>query len=161
MQTVLATGRRNMVRRKNKQLRLIKMLLWTLGVLVVALVAVLIINFATKGEDASAQEIAQLYETAEYVPGVSIGGVDVSGMMYEEASVIPELLTMAGSATDGVNITIDVNGTQYTYSADELGITSNYSQVLEQAMRFWQRGLRLEDKGRKSTSQGMREWISR
>ena len=47
---------------------------------------------------------------------------------------------MAGSATDGVEIIIDVNGTQYTYSPEELGITSNYSQVLEQAMRYGNEG---------------------
>ena len=100
----------------------------------------MIINFATKGQDTAQQDLEQLYETAEYVPGVSIGGVDVSGMMFEEASTIPELLTMAGSATDGVEIIIDVNGTQYTYSPEELGITSNYSQVLEQAMRYGNEG---------------------
>ncbi len=134
------TGRRKMVTRKSRQIKLMRTLFWTLGVLVVALIAVLIINFATKGQDTSQQDLEQLYETAEYVPGVSIGGVDVSGMMFEEASTIPELLTMAGSATDGVEVIIDVNGTQYTYSPEELGITSNYSQVLEQAMRYGNEG---------------------
>ena len=125
-----------MVTRKSRQTKLMKRLLWTLGVLVIALVAVLVINAATKGQDKSEQELQQLYETAEYVAGVSIGGVDVSGMMYEDVSTMPELLSKAGSATDGVNISISVDGTQYTYSAAELGITSNYSQVLEQAMRY-------------------------
>lgn len=113
-----------------------KMLFWTLGVLIVALVAVLIINFATKDTSKTDVEIQQLLETGEFVTGVSIAGVDVSGMKYEEASTIPELLSKSGSATEGVNITIDVEGREIVYSADKLGITSNFTKILEQAMRF-------------------------
>jgi len=129
-----------MVKRKNKQTKLMRKLFWILGVLVVALVAVLIILLATGESEQAEQEVEQLYETAEYVTGVSIAGVDVSGLMFGDASTNSELLTIAGSATDNVNFTIDVDGVEYTFSAVELGITSNYAQVLEEAMRYGNTG---------------------
>ncbi len=129
-----------MAKRRSNNSKMMRNLLWALGVLIVALIVVMIIILATGGKDKTQHETEQLYETAEFVTGVSISGIDVSGMMYEEASTIPELLSIAGSATDNVNFTFNVDGKEISFSAAELGITSNFAQVLEEAMRFGNSG---------------------
>jgi len=133
-------------------------LFYVLGVLVVALVAVLIINAATGGgQEVAEQETQELYETAEYVTGVSIAGVDVSGMMFEQASTNGELLSFAASATDNVNLTFDVDGKEFIFSAVELGITSNFADVLEEALRYGnsENGLQMREERTTARESGM------
>ncbi|MBT3318175.1 MAG: hypothetical protein HN948_08950 [Clostridia bacterium] len=129
-----------MVKRKNKNSKLMRNLLWALGVLIVALIVVLIIILATGGKDEEQQKVEQLYETAEYVTGVSISGVDISGLMFDEANTKSELLSIAGSATDNVSFTFNVDGVQFSFTAEELGVTSNFAQVLEDAMLYGNSG---------------------
>ncbi len=76
--------------------------------------------------------------------GVSINGIDLSEMTKDAAanataSIEQDLLSK-------VQITIDVEGEQLNYNAQDLGITSDYSDILKQAVTFGHTGTLQERK---------------
>ncbi len=128
------------MRRRSSQANLMKILLLALGVLVVALIVVLILMLATGGSGDPEEKQLSLKENGKYLQGVSIGGVDVSGMTYAEASANQEIMSRAQTVSDGFTYSFTVNGTQHDYAAAELGLASNREKLLEDALYFGQVG---------------------
>lgn len=122
--------------RRMRQDKLMRTLFWTLGVLIVALIVALILMLATGGQQDTEEQRQKQIETGKYIQGVSIGGVDVSGMTYEQASANAEILAKAKAVEDGFTYTFTVNGKEVQYSAAALGITSNLNKALEEAMMY-------------------------
>ncbi len=128
------------MRRRSHQRDLMKILLLALGILVVALIVVLILMLATGGSGDPEEKQLNLKENGNYIDGVSIGGVDVSGLTFAEASANQEIQSRAQTIADGFSYSFTVNGKQYDYSAAELGLTSNREKLLEDALYFGQVG---------------------
>ena len=132
---------------------LMRILFLTLGVLVVALIVVLILMLATGGNgDADAQHEA-LIDSGHYVQGVSVGGVDVSGMKYADARANAQIQAKAEEVAAAFSYTFTVNGTEYTYSAEQLGLVSNIEQVLTDALEYGNEGTGAEIREQKATAQ--------
>lgn len=126
--------------RRSNQRNLMKILLLALGILVVALIVVLICMLAAGGSSDPAVKQLSLKEQGRYIDGVSIGGVDVSGQTFEEASANPEIKSRAQAIADSFSYSFTVNGKQYDFAGAELGLVSNREKVLEEALYFGQVG---------------------
>ncbi len=128
------------MRKRSSQARLIKIMLLALGILVVALIAVLIMMLANQGSGDPEEQQVNLKENGTYIDGVSIDGIDVSGMTYAQARANEDIKTRAQALTDGFEYTINVHDTQYVYTSAALGLTSNRELILEEALYYGQVG---------------------
>lgn len=81
--------------------------------------------------------VGQVYDGLA-VEGVSVQGIDISGMDKEQA------LAAASNAPDAllseVEITVDFDGEIVTFNAEELGLTTDYEDVVSQALAFGNTG---------------------
>ncbi len=125
--------------KKAENIRLMKLLMLALGVLVVALIVVLIVMLAGGGSSGEDKENA-FVEEHKYLNGVSVGGVDISGLTFDEAAANAQLQALGKQTEDGFSYTFTVNGKEYTFTAADLGITSNLLPVLQEAMLYGQYG---------------------
>ncbi len=128
-----------MMPRRADNRKLIKMLILALGVLIVALVVVLIIMLAQGGNTGEDKQEA-FVESNKYLNGISVAGVDISGLTYDEALANPELAGLAKQAEDGFSYTFTVNGKPFTFTAADIGATSGFSHTLQEAMLYGQYG---------------------
>ena len=126
--------------RRASQNKLMNILFLMLGVLIIALIVVLIIMLATGNTTGTNAQDEQLKKSSRYVDGVSVAGVDVSGMSYAKALASEDIQAAAQEIIDGFTYTFSVNGTEYTYSAEELGITSDVELVLLDALYYGNEG---------------------
>ena len=126
--------------RKARYDQLMRRLFLLLGVLVVVLIVVLILLLATGSPGNIEDKETQLKETGTYINGISIADVDVSGMSYAEASANADILAKARGVVDAFNYSFTVDGQEYSFTADELGITSDLDQVLVEALHYGQIG---------------------
>lgn len=114
-----------------KKMRIV--LLVVFAVLVLAFVAVGMIFLNEKD-----QEIVRVIESGTALTGISVNGVDISGMTSEQAkdatADIPQALL------DDVQISLDVNGEIYTYDADAFSVSTDYQEVLVQAIAYGHTG---------------------
>jgi vancomycin resistance protein YoaR len=132
----------------NKKLKIF--LIASAGVLVVALavVAVLLLGGSAVEED----RIERVMEYGTVLTGVSVGGVDISGMTADEAyaataGVEPGALAKAA-------VTIDLDGQTLSYDAAVFGFTSDYGDMMKQAVAYGHTGS-FED--RKAAADAARE----
>jgi hypothetical protein len=124
--------------KKADHIKLMKLLLLALGVLVVALIVVLILLLSGgKGDEARQNAFI---EEHTYLNGISVAGVDISGQTYAQAAANAQLLALGKQVEDSFSYSFTVNGKPYTFTAAELGITSNLLPVLEEAMLYGQYG---------------------
>ncbi len=132
---------------------MMRILFLALGVLVVALIVVLILMLATGGNnDPNAQHEA-LMESGRYVQGVTVDGVEVSGMTYAEAIANAQIQAKANETAAAFSYTFTVNGTSYTYSAEQLGLVSDIEQVLTEALEYGNIGTGAEMREQKAAAQ--------
>jgi vancomycin resistance protein YoaR len=128
------------MRRRSSQGNLIKILLLALGIFVVALIVVLILMLATQGSSDPAEQQINLKENGVYIEGISIDGIDVSGMTYAQAQMNEDIKARAQALEDSFTYAFTVHGAQQEYAAAELGLTSNRELILEEALYFGQVG---------------------
>ena len=139
--------------RRARQDRLMRILFLSLGVLVIALVVVLILMLATGNPANEDEQQEALIDSGRFVQGVSVAGVDVSGMTYGEASANEAIRGKADEAVDGFAYTFLVNGKEYNYGASELGLESNAEQVLMDALLYGNMGTGAEIREQKAAAQ--------
>jgi vancomycin resistance protein YoaR len=135
-----------MLRRANQQ-KLMKALFFTLGVLIVMLIVVLI--FIVTGTGSTEQQVAKAVESAKFVQGVSVAGIDVSGLKYDEAADNEQLKAKAGEAAGSFTYTFTVEDKVYTYTAEELGLKADIEKTLENAIKWGNVGTGDETKAQK------------
>lgn len=122
-----------------KQYQYFKALLLTFGVLVVSLIVVLILLFTGSALNTDERQ-GRFIETARFLPGISVEGVDVSGKSYEEALTDAQILARASAFEQSFTYSFNVVNTTHTFSAAELGLVANLEQVLKDAICFGQHG---------------------
>ena len=109
-----------------------KFLIISACVLVVALAASAVLLLAGEAH------IVRVMDYGTVLQGVSVGGIDISGMTEEEAleaaASIPEDLL------DQVEISIDIDGDIVTYEAEEIGVYTDYEEVITQALIYGRSG---------------------
>ncbi len=125
--------------RKAANTELMKRLLLALGVLVVALIVVLIIMLAGGGATSEERENAFIADHT-YLKGISVAGVDISGLTYDEAAANAQLKALGKQVEDNFSYTFTAGNQEYTLTAAQLGVTSNMLPVLEEAMLYGQYG---------------------
>jgi hypothetical protein len=72
-------------------MKLMKLLMLALGVLIVPLMLVLIVMLAGGGSTSEEKEDAFIADHT-YLSGISVAGVDISGLTYDEAAANPYIL---------------------------------------------------------------------
>ena len=114
----------------NKKLRVVLGVM--IGVLVLALsasVIFLVVNEQVNG---------RIMDSTDALQGVTVNGVDISGMDKQEA-----LEATAGVPDDVLSviaISFSVEGEEYSYSAQDLGITTDYETVIDEALKYGNTG---------------------
>lgn len=82
--------------------------------------------------------VVRVMDYGTVLQGVSVGGVDISGMTEEEAldttASIPEALLAA------VNISVDINGDIHQLTAEDIGVYTDYDDIMAQAIAYGHSG---------------------
>jgi vancomycin resistance protein YoaR len=117
---------------RTNQKRLRITLVATIGVLIVALV--LCIVFLT----VNAQVNDRIMNNSTALSGVSVGGVDISGMDMDEA--LAATVDVPSQLLSEVGVTFTVEGESYSYDAAQLGITTDYEDVVKKALLYGNTG---------------------
>ena len=82
--------------------------------------------------------VERVIDFGSVLNGISVNGVDISGMTEEEAreatSGIPSAMLKE------VEFTLDVNGEEHTYIADDFNVETDYENVMAQAVAYGRRG---------------------
>lgn len=121
-----------------KDLKRKKLFMWVgIGAAVVAVAVLLILIFS--GTFLSDEERRQkILETGTFYEGVSIEGVDVSGMKYAEAE--PLVKEKATALMEGLQLTYQVGENTYALSAGQMGAEADIAATLEEAMFYGREG---------------------
>ncbi len=119
--------------RRGRSQNMMKMLFMSLGVLVVMLIVVLIIVVTGEEQQQSVSEVA---EHTRFVQGVTVGGVNVSGLTVEQAMGNQQLIAKAQEAYQSFSYTFTVQGREFTYTAQQMGIAAGHEGALEQAIKW-------------------------
>lgn len=86
----------------------------------------------------SSTDAVRIVDFGTAIKGVSVGGVDISGMTKEQAIEATKPLEEALIA--GVKISLNVNGEVIEYTAADFGITTDYDSIISQALSFGHTG---------------------
>ena len=106
------------------------------GVLVVALAVAAVLLLG--GSSVEEGRIERVMEYGAVLKGVSVGGVDISGMTADEAfaataNVEPDALSQAA-------VTIDLDGETLNYDATVFGFETDYDAMMQQAIAYGHTG---------------------
>lgn len=118
--------------RRAGKLKTMKTLFMAMGVLVVMLIVVLIIIVTGNGPES----VSEVSEHTRFVQGVAVGGVNVSGMTLEQAMENGEIAARAEEAYASFSYTFTVEGRQFTYNAQQLGMQRGPKGALEEALKW-------------------------
>jgi vancomycin resistance protein YoaR len=124
--------------RRGRNQGLIKKLFMAMGVLIVMLIVVLIV--IVTGGNGGGQQSAEVVDSWRFVKGVSVGGIDVSGMTVEQASKNEQITAKAQEAYSGFSYTFTVQGKQFTYNAEQLGLDADVKGALKNAVKWGNAG---------------------
>lgn len=122
-------------RRVNKEKNIKKILLIALIALVVV-AAILVTIFLLNGEQELSRE--EILATGTYFEGVSVEGVDLSGMTLEEAK--PLIEEKAAYLEEQTTINYRVGTETYSLTGQEMGLTVDYEPTLEEALLYGREG---------------------
>ncbi len=114
-----------------------------IAVVIVAAIAVTCILLVNQHQDRQQQEHIQevnkvLENTDTFFDGITIQGVDVSGMTMEEATAA--VTAVEPTARPAIQLTMVYNGENYVYDTDRFGFTYDTAEVLEQAFAIGRTG---------------------
>lgn len=105
------------------------------GVLLAALAVSAVLLLGAGPSDDNAERVI---EFGTVMSGVSVGGIDISGMTREEALSATADIPIQLLAE--VNFTLDINGEEMTYSAQDFALYTDYETVIEQAISYGRAG---------------------
>lgn len=135
-----ALPRRNGKRRRFNHLKLTAILVFAISL--VALVALIFIrgNYVSKPDEEALQEVL---DTGTFLDGISIDGIDVSGLTYEAARA--QILPSVTEAARTINISVVHDTTLWLLNAVDLGALSTLDNVLNEAMLLGRSGTQAEN----------------
>lgn len=115
-------------RRKQKQIWWALPISLAMAAVLMLLVSVMFVQ--VKGYASFLQQKGRV-DRATFYPGVSLEGVDLSGMTLEQA--IEEWGARDSKVRDSLDVTLTLGENQWPFTAEELGYTSDYQQVVQSA----------------------------
>ncbi len=74
----------------------------------------------------------RIMDNVNVLEGVSVGGINLSGMTRDEA--LSATASLQDTLLNKVQVSIDVEGEFFQYNAQDLGITTDYESAMEQAL---------------------------
>ena len=104
---------------------------------------------------ATAAENDRIMSDTAAIAGVSVGGVNISGMTKEQA--LAATANVADALLAKVQIAVDIAGELHNFTAQDLGVTTDYAAVVEKALSYGHTGA-LEDRKKEieaAKTQGM------
>lgn len=120
---------------KNNKGRNKVFLIITGGVLVTALAVCALLLL---GNASASDGMERVIELGTALKGVSVGGIDISGMTREEA--LSATADLPSKLLAGVSFDVDVNGEIKTFGADDFALTTNYELMIDEAMAYGRTG---------------------
>ncbi len=118
--------------KNNKGLKIF--LIVSVSVLIVALGVAGVLVFGSK----DASNIERILDYGTIANGVSVGGIDISGMTKEEAREATKAL--AADLMDATQLQFDVGGVVTALDAETIGLTTDYEDIIAQASEFSRSG---------------------
>jgi vancomycin resistance protein YoaR len=95
-------------------------------------------------------DVVRIVDFGTAIKGVSVGGIDISGMTREQA--VEATKALEEDLIAGVNISLDVNGETLQYKAADFNVTTDYESIIAQAMSFGHAGTFEERKAAAETA---------
>jgi vancomycin resistance protein YoaR len=116
----------------------------TLGILLILLVGVLAMagTYYLQQNTLSEQDWDNLMLTGTYHDGITIDGIDVSGMTVAQAGIA--LKAKMNERLDGVVVTLKYKDRFYFLTRDDFDISDNTKEVAKEAMRVAREGSRIQ-----------------
>ena len=124
-----------MATKKKKAGKNTAFLIITGGVLVTALAVCAILLLGNAG---AAEDTQRVIELGTVMQGVTVNGVDISGMTKEEA--LAATADLPTQLLGEVSFTVDVEGEQKTLTAANLALTTDYEDVIAAALAYGRTG---------------------
>ena len=121
-------GGKNKIGKKSKKTFLIIALCVLVAALIVA--AVLLLG--------AQDRIVRVLDYGTVLDGVSVDGIDISGMTSEEA--MAATADIHGGLLGDVDISIDINGEEHHFKPEALGISTDYEDVIAAAIKYGHAG---------------------
>ncbi len=114
-----------------------------IAVVVVAAIAVTCVVLLNQHQEQQQQEHIQevnkvLENTDTFFDGITVQGVDISGMTMEEATAA--VAAVEATARPTIELTMVYNGQNYVYNTDRFAFTYDTAQILEQAYAIGRTG---------------------
>lgn len=124
--------------KKNQQTNALKTAVIVVAAVLIISVAVIVGVSVGGGGGSSQEQTQELQKTGVILDGISIQGVDVSGLSLAEA--YEKVAEKASQVVNEVQVSYSVNGQVYTLQAGHLGATVDYGAVVQQALYYGQTG---------------------
>ena len=99
-----------------------------IGVLVLALAASVV--FLVVNEQVN----NRIMDNTDALQGVTVNGIDISGMDRQEA--LEATAGISDELLSDITISFSVEGEEYSYSAQDLGVTTDYESVIDEALKY-------------------------
>ena len=114
-----------------------------IAVVVIAAIATTCILLVNQHQEQQRQEHIQevnkvLENTDTFFDGITVQGVDISGMTMEEAT--EAVTAVQDTARPNIQLTMTYNGQDYVYDTDRFAFTYDTDQILEQAYAIGRTG---------------------
>jgi|AGTN01.1.fsa_nt_gi Uncharacterized vancomycin resistance protein len=113
-----------------------KLFLIISGCALVVALAVCAVLLLTGGSAEDPSE--RVVEFGTVMQGVSVGGIDISGMTKGEA--LAATADLSNQLLSQVNFDVDINGEVMTFTAQEFALYTDYETVMEQAIAYGRTG---------------------
>lgn len=127
-------GRRK--RRQSRSQKLMRLAIGVFGVLIVIVAGILLLS----GRGSNDQTMLDYMESnKKFVDGVTVAGVDVSGLQMEEAKPLVEQAVSTQLGT--VSIILQHEDRSWTLTATDMGLRANTDDILLEAMAYGRGGL--------------------
>jgi vancomycin resistance protein YoaR len=78
--------------------------------------------------------VSRAIEQDQFAQGVSISGMDISGMSYDQASKL--VLSSADDTLAKIQLTVNYEGKKTVFDAGDLGISTNAQKILDEAFNY-------------------------
>ncbi len=105
-----------------------------IAVCMIAAAGFLLLTGSFNGQDLN----LSLLDFGTVMKGVNVAGIDISGMARQEA--IDATAGVPDELLGNISIPIDVNGEMLTFSAEELGLDTDYEDVIRNAISYGHTG---------------------
>lgn len=125
---------------QNKKFLILFCVIAVVVVAAIVVTSILLVNrHQEQQQEEHIQEVNKVLEnTNTFYDGITVQGVDISGMTMEEATAAVTAVEATSRPT--IQLTMTYNGQNYVYDTDRFGFTYDTAQILEQAFAIGRTG---------------------